>query len=119
MVISGISIACFASFSTSSFPLIHMCAGTLHRIIFSPANEALLVCHISDIILDNFLYCSRWRALNSASLYILPILCLLSSIAVISAVWMDASAGSAPLLVMCANTAAKPTFLPVLFDPSL
>ena len=36
-------------------------------------------------------------------------------IAVISAVWMEASFGSAPLLVMTANIAAKPTFLPVLF----
>ena len=40
----------------------------------------------------------------------------LSLIAVISTVWMDAYSGSAPFLVVSANTAAKPTFLPVLFD---
>ena len=36
-------------------------------------------------------------------------------IAVISAVWMDVSSGSATLLMMFVNTVAKPTFLPVLF----
>ena len=37
-------------------------------------------------------------------------------ITVISAVWMDVSLGSAALLVMFANTAAKHTFHPVLFE---
>ena len=32
---------------------------------------------------------------------------------------MKASSGNAPLLVMSVNTAAKPTFFPVLFDPSV
>ena len=40
-------------------------------------------------------------------------------IAVISDVWMDASSGSVPLLVMSTNTAAKPTFLPVLCELSV
>ena len=40
-------------------------------------------------------------------------------IAVISSVWMVASSGNAPLLVMSKNTAAKPTFFPVLFDQSV
>ena len=37
-------------------------------------------------------------------------------IAIISSVWMDANSGSDPLLMISANTAAKFTFLPVLFD---
>ena len=40
----------------------------------------------------------------------------LVSLIVISAVWMEASSGSISLLVMSMNTAAKPTFLPLLFD---
>ena len=38
---------------------------------------ALPLCHISDLILDGSLRCSRWPALNSASLYILLISCSL------------------------------------------
>ena len=37
-------------------------------------------------------------------------------IAVILAVWMDDSSGSVPLLAISENTAAKPTFLPVLYS---
>ena len=75
MVIPGISSACFA---TSSFPLIPMCAGTLHRAICFPGNGALLVCHISDLILDGLLCCSQRQALNSASLYILQHISIIS-----------------------------------------
>ena len=48
MVIPGISIACFVALSASSFLFTPMCAGTLH-------SGALLLCHVSDLILDDFL----------------------------------------------------------------
>ena len=73
MVIPGMFIACFAALSASSFnPLIPMCAGTLHKVICFPGYGALLVCQISHS-LDGSLCCSQWPAMNSASLYILPI----------------------------------------------
>ena len=58
MVIPVISIARFAVLSASLFPLIPMYTGILHRVICFPGYGALLVCNISDLILDGFLCCS-------------------------------------------------------------
>ena len=99
MIIPGISIACFAALSASPFPLTPMFAGTLHSVICFPwLWSSASISYISDLILDGSLCCSQFPALNSASLYILPISCSLffTSLsmlffAVISAVWMDIS----------------------------
>ena len=80
------------------------------------------MCHISDLILDIFLLFSIASIELSESVYITHFMSSLffnSFIAVISSVWIDAFSDSAPLLVMSANTSAKPTFFPVLFDPSV
>ena len=60
VVILGMPIACLAALSASSFPLIPVCAGTLHKVICFP---------------QLWTSCSQWPVLNSANLFILPILC--------------------------------------------
>ena len=75
VVIPGISIACFA-LSASSFSFVF------------PGFGALLVCHIPDLVLGDFLCCSLVSN-ELTSMYILPITCPLSLIffiAIISAV---------------------------------
>ena len=45
-----------------------MCAGAIHSVNCFPWFGALLVCHISNLVLlGDFLYCSRWPVLNSMS----------------------------------------------------
>ena len=70
MVIPGIFVAYFAALSASSFPLIPMCTGTLHSVICFPW---LWSSASMSYLMGNFLCCSQWPALNSTSLYILPI----------------------------------------------
>ena len=55
MVIPDISIACFAALSASSFPLIPMCAGTLHNVRFYSLVLELFYYVISDLVLGDFL----------------------------------------------------------------
>ena len=74
MVIPDISIACIAALSVFLF-LLFVQELYIKWSVF-PSYGVLIVCHISDLILDGFLCCSQWRALNSAGLYILPISCL-------------------------------------------
>ena len=88
MVIPGISIAYFAALSASLFPLILMCAGTLHRVICFPwlwSSSSLL--HIWFNI--------EWLSLlfSMASISLIAIF-----IAVTSAVWIDASSGGSSFL---------------------
>ena len=64
------------------------------------------MCHVSDLI-KYLLFTQRVCNITHS---ISSLFCN-SLIDVISAVWMDASSGSAPLLVMSTNTGAKPTFL--------
>ena len=75
MVIPGISIACFTAQSASSFPFKQMHAETYIECSVFPGYGVLQVCQISVLILDGFLCCFRGRALNLASLYILPTSC--------------------------------------------
>ena len=106
-----------------------MCAGTLHsyRDLLFPGYGTSQVCHVSDLILNSLpLLLSMASIKLSVSVYIRHLVSTLFYISliaiyivVISAVWMDVSSDSAPLLVMCTNTAAEHTFLPVLLDPSV
>ena len=91
-----------------------------------PGYGVLLECHISDLMLDEFLLFSIARIELRETVYITHLmfsLFCISHIAIfiaeILAVWIEASLGSALLLVMSTYTAAKPTNLPVPFDPSV
>ena len=116
MIIPGISIACFAALSTSSFPLIH-------RVICFPwlwSSDSMSYIRF-NIGWFSLLFSTDSIEL-SVSVYITQLMSsffCISLIAVISAVWMEASSGSTPYLVMSVNTAAKPSFLPILFDLSV
>ena len=65
MVIPGISIVCFAALSGSSHPLIPVCGDFA---CFS-GYGVLLEYHMSDMVLNDFLYCTLlssiwWTTLN-------------------------------------------------------
>ena len=97
MVIPGTSIACFDALSASLFSLISVCAGILHVWTVIPGYGALLVCHIFNLVLGNFLLFSMVNIELNESVYYPSY--ILSFIAVISAVWIETFSGSAPLLV--------------------
>ena len=117
MVTPGIYIACFAALSASSFPLIYMCTGKLHSVICFPGYRVLLVCHIYDLIVKDFVLLLSMASIKvSESVYITH---LISSLFVSLSLLSFQLCGWMLLLVMNLNTAAKPSFLPVLFDPSV
>ena len=111
MVISDLSIACFAALSASLFPLTPMCAGTLHE-LFSLVIE--LCQYVIYLIQDwgDFLCCSQWPAV-----YILPILCPLFHCCHFGCM-NQGFIGQCPSSNNVRENCCKPILFSLLFHPS-